>query len=121
MLKKCSDINNCHLTKETFNSLDCNREPYTYRYPEGVFLTVSDRSVLNLDRCPEDLKRLLSYAWELGITLIHTDRDADTDTDEFVFFEKEFVEVCATEPVAEADNKNESYYYQKEKIKRRTS
>lgn len=42
-------------------------------------------------------------------------------TDEFVFFEKEFVEVCATEPVAEADNKNESYYYQKEKIKRRTS
>lgn len=32
-----------------------------------------------------------------------------------------FVEVCATEPVAEADNKNESYYYQKEKIKRRTS
>lgn len=42
-------------------------------------------------------------------------------TNEFVFFEKEFVEVCATEPVAEADNKNESYYYQKEKIKRRTS
>lgn len=77
MMKLCLDINNCHLTEKTFNGLNRDREPYAYRYPEGLFLPVPDHSMADLETYPEDLRKLFTYVWESGISLIHMDRDAD--------------------------------------------
>ena len=74
-ISMCLDINNSHLTKETFNSLNAEQEPYAYCYPEGLFLTIPDKT--DISDYPSDLKKLIQYAWNHKISLIHLDRDAE--------------------------------------------
>lgn len=70
-----SHLSLSHLTKETFNSLNAEQEPYAYCYPEGLFLTIPDKT--DISDYPSDLKKLIQYAWDHKISLIHMDRDAE--------------------------------------------
>ena len=79
MLMVYLDASTCHLRKETFNSLNENKIPYSYHYPEGVFITVPDLSdennrMLGISR---DLQLLLQWAWDRGVKLIRLDADGE--------------------------------------------
>ena len=79
MIAKYLDISTRHLMPETIESLNPGRWPYSYRYNEGVFITVDE---LNYpDGLPEDLKILIQYAKEHDVWLIRLDCGAEEAED----------------------------------------
>lgn len=83
MLGKYLDINTSHLKEETLNSLSENKIPYSYHYPEGVFIVVPMKIEIEGLKgiVPNDLLILLNYAWRNGAKMIRLDADAEVDSE----------------------------------------
>lgn len=79
--RKYLDISTAHLRQNTFNNLSDINPPYTYKYDEGVFISVPIKSEMDNVDMPRDLRILLQYAWDNNIELIRMDRDANFDDD----------------------------------------
>lgn len=77
MVRKYLDASTRHLTEETINVLQSNKDwsITAYSYEEGVFIVVPEKE--SIKDIPEDLEILLKYAWENDISLICLDRDAE--------------------------------------------
>lgn len=71
------DISTAHLMQETLNRLNAINPPYTYKYNEGAFISVPDKTEVSIISMPEDLRILLQYAWDNNIEMIRMDRDAE--------------------------------------------
>ena len=71
------DISTAHLTYKTFCRLNAISPPYTYKYDEGVFITIPDKSETDITGMSGDLRNLLRYAWNNNIDLIRMDCDAE--------------------------------------------
>lgn len=71
------DISTAHLTYKTFCRLNAISLPYTYKYDEGVFITIPDKSETDITGMSGDLRNLLRYAWNNNIDLIRMDCDAE--------------------------------------------
>ena len=75
------DISTAHLMQETLNRLNAINPPYTYKYNEGAFVSVPDKTEVSIISMPEDLRILLEYVWDNDIELIRMDRDAEVSED----------------------------------------
>lgn len=80
MESKYLDINMTHLTQETYELLDINHAPYSFRYDEGVFISVPENDDQEaFAEFPRDLQLLLKYAWKNHARLIRLDWNAEVD------------------------------------------
>ena len=75
MIAKYLELSTRHIKKETIEGLDPDKWPYSYRYEEGVFITVDEFSYP--DGLPSDLRLLIQYAKEHDVLLIRLDCDAE--------------------------------------------
>lgn len=75
MIAKYLELSTRHIKKETIEGLDPDKWPYSYRYKEGVFITVDELGYP--DGLPEDLRLLIQYAKERDVWLIRLDCDAE--------------------------------------------
>lgn len=75
MIAKYLELSTRHIKKETIEGLDPDKWPYSYRYEEGVFITVDEFGYP--DGLPADLRLLIQYAKEHDVLLIRLDCDAE--------------------------------------------
>lgn len=75
MIAKYLELSTRHIKKETIEGLDPDKWPYSYRYEEGVFITVDEFGYP--DGLPADLRLLIQYAKERDVWLIRLDCDAE--------------------------------------------
>ena len=78
MIKKYLDVSLSHLTMETVKGLTDDKSPYSFRYDEGVFVTVPEDDDREwYQKLPKDLRILLRYCWTNDIQLIRLDKNAE--------------------------------------------
>lgn len=79
MTRMYIDICISHLTSETVENLEMENIPYVtaYTYEEGMFIVVPEKESIEYSNVPQDLWKLLNYAWNNYISLIRLDRDAE--------------------------------------------
>ena len=75
MIAKYLELSTRHIKKETIEGLSPDKWPYSYRYEEGVFITVDELGYP--DGLPADLRLLIQYAKEHDVLLIRLDCDAE--------------------------------------------
>lgn len=75
MIAKYLELSTRHIKKETIEGLGPDKWPYSYRYEEGVFITVDELGYP--DGLPADLRLLIQYAKEHDVLLIRLDCDAE--------------------------------------------
>lgn len=75
MIAKYLELSTRHIKKETIEGLGPDKWPYSYRYEEGMFITVDELGYP--DGLPADLRLLIQYAKERDVWLIRLDCDAE--------------------------------------------
>ncbi len=83
MIRAYLDICTSHLTQDTVDNLTAGKyiSVPVYDYEEGMFIIITNKILhQNMDinkEIPIDLRRVLAYAKQNGITLIRLDRDGE--------------------------------------------